>query len=233
MHRLYPSVYGHRRDSLDSIQYYVNHWLFPESIAGAHVLDIGGGDGAFALYLCLCRGAKTAVLDEYEGRGAEAENYSRAVRAKELLGAKDFHIYKGDVTTVDVPPEFEWDYVYLRNTLHHIYLRHDPEAPIINLFRRIHSWLRPGGHLRVGEVNWLNVWSTSPLGKRLFPRMDFSTKSTPHRWRKCAEKAGFAFEYIAWYVPRRLRKWRLVLANPIANAFLTGSYILSLHKKDS
>lgn len=232
IHRLYLSAYGHRRDTLDSIQYYVDHWLFPENIEGAHVLDIGGGDGAFALYLCLCRGAKTTVLDEYGGRGADVANYARALRAKQLLGVKNLQIHVGDVRTVDFP-DGAWDYAYTRNTLHHIYHRHDADGPVVDLFRRLHSWLRPGGCLRIGEISWVNVWGSSPFRKRLFPRMDFSTKSTAWRWMNCAREAGFGFEYVWWYVPRRLHKWRPLLANPIASAFLTSSYVLSLRREDS
>jgi len=153
-----------------------------------------------------------AVLDEYKGHGAEAENYARVVRARDALGAKDFEIYLGDVRTIELP-KAKWDYIYTRNTLHHIYLRQDPDEPIVDLFQKLHSWLRPGGCLRVGEISWVNVWGWSLFGKLLFPRMDFSTKSTAWRWRRCAQEAGLAPDHIWWYVPNtttmvRLTAWR-------------------------
>ena len=89
----FSSVYESAPAPLGAVRYYMDHWLFPDDVEGARILDIGGADGRNALYLWLFRGAITAVLDEYQGHGADAENYLLARQAAKRLGANGFQVF--------------------------------------------------------------------------------------------------------------------------------------------
>ncbi|TES88649.1 MAG: class I SAM-dependent methyltransferase [Desulfobacteraceae bacterium] len=211
--------------------YYYGSYLFPRNVEGLRILDVGGADGTLALYLMRSRGAKVDILDEYEGHGSPALNYEKALERFGQCCFSDTKIIRGDVRLAKFRPK-SYDAIYLRNSLHHIFPRGASEDnDVIQLFKKFHHWLSPGGYLILGECSWIMACRLlPPLRRLLFPNMHYPSKSSHRRWRDCAVKAEFGFSALRWYVPFKLRKLRPALSNEFCVSFLTGTYVLEMRK---
>lgn len=214
----------------DSMAYYVNRYLAPGDVSGRRMLEVGGADGTIALYLRLVRGARVDVLDEYRGHGGHAANEAKLRSRVERLGIEDVRVIRADVREVELAPAYAM--IYSRNTFHHVLSRaHTGEAEAVDTLRRLRGGLVPGGELVIGDVSPILAWRLlPPLRRRLFPSVEYRSKSAYRRWRRAGRAAGLEFVGVDWYVPHRLRRLAPLLAHEPANAFLTGSYLLRLRK---
>lgn len=212
-------------------KYYNDSYLFPRNVRGLKVLDVGGADGTIALYLMRYRGAEVDIIDEYEGHGSSAQNYEKALERFRHNGLSDKKIIRSDVRLVELQPQ-AYDVICARNSLHHIYPRGDSEDDdVIQLFKKFHYWLKPGGYLILGECSWIMaVCLLPPLRRFLWPNMHYPSKSSYRRWRNCAMRAGFSFNQLRWYVPFKLRRFQFLLSNEFCVSFLTGAYVLEMRK---
>jgi SAM-dependent methyltransferase len=211
--------------------YYIDEYLFPDSIKGCKILDVGGADGNVALYARIARGAKPDVLDEYQGHGSAVSKREKLINRIQRLGIKDMQVIESDVRKAQITPA-SYDYIYMRNCLHHIFGRYSSrEEDVIEQMSLFFSWLAPGGVLVIADDGWMLAWRLfPPVYRRFFSGMSSRSKSSFRRWRRCAEISGFKFSGLEWYVPRRFKKWRNLLNDELANIFLTGAYVLRMVK---
>lgn len=225
-------IWGKNGRELERTAYYVNNFLFPDDIRGLRLLDVGGGDGKVGLYLYLARGAKVNILDEFTGHGSPAANREKLFVALQQLGISDIRVIQTDVRQAEIPSA-SYDRIYTRNCLHHIFdSRTSSETDVAQTMELFYQWLVPGGVLVIGEVGWLLAYRLiPPIRRLLFPMMEYKSKTSFRRWRRCAQMAGFEFLGVRWYVPYSLRKWRGLLGNEWANPFLTGAYVLQMKKQ--
>jgi SAM-dependent methyltransferase len=117
---------------------------------GARCLEIGGGRGSMARWLCEYVGPKGRVTATDLDTGFLSE-----------LSLPNLDVLRHDVTT-DEFPEASFELVHVRAVLMHI-------ADRMATLRRIASWLAPGGWLLVEEPDfgmWLGdfdpVWAAHP-----------------------------------------------------------------------
>lgn len=215
----------------ERLAYYVDNYLFPYDVRSRRLLDVGGGDGSLSLYVQIARGAQVDILDEYAGHGSSTSNREKLLNHLERLDISDIRVIQTNVRKAIIPSA-SYDCIYIRNCLHHIFGRKSSrDSDVAATMALFHNWLVPRGSLVIGEVGWMLACRlVSSLRRRLFPEMEYESKSSFRRWLSCAEMAGFVFENVKWYVPYRLRKWQYLLRNELANAFLTGAYILRMRK---
>ncbi len=224
-------IFQARGVSFARIAYYADSYLFPFDVHGCRILEVGGGNGALALYIQACRKARIDVLDAYCGPGNTISNQETFLSWIERTGAMSIQIMKEDARTASIEKS-SYNHIYMRNCLHHIFGKtkhsHDDITRQMSLF---YDWLTPGGSLVLGEVGWMVAWRLCPpLRQLLFPGVVYASKHGFRSWLFCAEQAGFQFKGIRWYVPFRLRKISFLFANEFANMFLTGAFVLYFDK---
>ena len=238
----FKSSFGEGRNFWENLSYYIEDFFVPFDVRDKRMIDIGGGDGSVALFLRLYKGARVDVLDEYEGHGSDASNYDVLVDRCKKLGIDDLSVIRGDVRKVELPEE-AYDHIVVRNCLHHIFRRKDPDAPdsaVVQFMEQMYRCVRPGGSLIIGEISWIALWRPIPLvnyymhtvlpGCKRGKRIDYKRKSHYTRWAHCAQSAGFRFKRVDWYVPYRLKRWRPLLGNQLAGSCLISSYVLEVER---
>ncbi|XP_029917783.1 phosphoethanolamine N-methyltransferase 3-like isoform X2 [Myripristis murdjan] len=142
---------------------------------GQRVLDIGCGIGGGNFYMAKTFGVEVLGLDLSENMVDIA--MERAIAEKLPL----VHFEVADATKRTFP-EGSFDVIYSRDTILHI-------ADKLALFKRFHSWLKPGGQLLIsdyccGEKPWTPQFQAyvKQRGYMLY---------TPAQYGKFIEQAGF------------------------------------------
>ncbi|XP_029917786.1 phosphoethanolamine methyltransferase isoform X2 [Myripristis murdjan] len=142
---------------------------------GQRVLDIGCGIGGGNFYMAKTFGVEVLGLDLSENMVDIA--MERAIAEKLPL----VHFEVADATKRTFP-EGSFDVIYSRDTILHI-------ADKLALFKRFHSWLKPGGQLLIsdyccGEKPWIPQFQAyvKQRGYILY---------TPAQYGKFIEQAGF------------------------------------------
>ena len=220
---------------LDRQVYYVDNYLFPSDIAGKRMLDIGGGDGFLGLYNRVIRGASSiSIIDSYDshgGKGGHESGYDNMMEIIQRHKIENVDVIKSDIRDVKLSSE-QFDSVYARNSFHHIFGHYRTEdSEIVELMVSIHGSLVPGGSLIIGETSRNQVWRfIPPIRNRMANGPWIHKKIAPKRMKRCATSAGFKSVAVRWYTLHKLRSLKPLLSNQVANAFMTGSYVLEFQK---
>ncbi|XP_013391180.1 phosphoethanolamine N-methyltransferase-like [Lingula anatina] len=201
MHSNTAAAFGHKtfQDFLDNQQYSRNGILRYEMIFGRHfvstggletteefvkmldlkpgqrVLDVGAGIGGSAFHMAEKYGAHVLAVDLSEnmiGIGLERANEIRDKRVQ-------FEV--ADATKREYPPE-SFDVVYSRDTILHI-------ADKETLFRRLLSFLKPGGKLLISDYCCSDGDHSENFQKYVAQRGYHLL--TPTEYGKLLEKVGF------------------------------------------
>jgi len=223
---------------METIQY--QHQLLHQLVAKfkfRSLLDIGCGDGDKAIHFASSLGLHVTAIDEFEGHGSQVAYQS--VKGKVVDHGLDGVI---DVRKLDAR-ELErlassFDIAFAQNTFHHIFPSPASKSKEVEeLFRKIYDKLTPGGILYICEAGRFNFWDWL---SGIFPgdwyenselfstinRVDFKTKTPLRLWAKHLAEAGYEIIAKQYYVPYPFRKFKAILSNPLANAFLESNYIL-------
>nr|XP_033477076.1 phosphoethanolamine methyltransferase isoform X1 [Epinephelus lanceolatus] len=173
---------------------------------GQKVLDVGCGIGGGDFYMAKTFGVEVLGLDLSDNMVNIAMD--RAITEK--LPSVQFEV--ADATKRSFP-EASFDVIYSRDTILHI-------ADKLALFKRFHSWLKPGGKLLIsdyccGEKPWTPVFEAyvKQRGYILY---------TPSQYGKFLEEAGFckvrAEDRTAQFI--QVIKTELQRAETIKNEFI-------------
>jgi ubiquinone biosynthesis O-methyltransferase len=167
-------------------------------ISGRSILDVGCGDGEFAVEL-----AKLGAIVTGIDSSAVMIDAARA-RAKLHNADVNFHLARAEA--LPFPPE-QFDVVTAITILCFV----EDAAPV---FRETARVLRPGGRLVIGELGKWSTWAAGRhlrawLGSRLWRQARFRTAG---ELRGLAEQAGLSVESVrgAIYYPRLTLASRLL-----------------------
>lgn len=217
-----------RRNVLRQL-YHINRYLFPESIKGKRILDVGAGSGTLSIFLHLGRGALVQAVEEDAGHGRHTEAMPQFTERLKRLGLDgEIILHRTDIRSVSFEP-FSFDSILMRDVLHHIFeYKRSSDEEIVVLFSRMKQWLDDRGEIVIAEAKpWplLQLMPSRIQSRfRLFPR----GKSPATRWKQCAMEAGFEFVSLEIYLPYRLRWLQNIRGTAIARIAPQGSYVLRM-----
>lgn len=121
---------------------YSYEYLLPRISAGIRLLDVGCGDGDFALAVAHSGAAEVVGVD-FDGNAIERADSKRTAR-----GCRNCHFLRVDVSAIDLPGLF--DYCVLNDVIEHL-----SDEELVILFDRLRRLLRPRGELVIHTPNGL------------------------------------------------------------------------------
>lgn len=217
-------------------------WAYRQTIAGidaskvTRALEIGSGNGHFAMWYCLRYPQVTLdCLDEYEGHGNPARNFNDFRSAISAMKLTNCSVTKVSLEDAELPRE-HYDLVLACSVLHHIHeysisLLADQSKmdSAVQTFAKVHSFLRPGGLFVARESATHNI--RQYVEALNYNRVDYSTKQEPEAWKEAALRGGFERAQIVYHHPWKLR-WlpRFVAARKAVNIFAGSGYYLRAHR---
>jgi len=198
-----------------------------------NVLSVGGGKSSEWLDLLERYGLRLHVVDEYEGHGSVVINIDALQeQMTEWKLANQVIVTKADALEYAFE-ENKYDLVYARNSLHHIVpYALGSQTILTDLFTRLHTSLRPGGCFYIREIGRLNfpqkLRPFVPQGLRpiLSTGSKHGSKTNLKEYIAALRDSGFRILQVQYYVPYRLRVFRLFLGNALANPFLTSAFMV-------
>ena len=213
------------------------HIFNEKDIQGKFILDIGGGNGEDVGSFILEFGASGAtVVDVWVGNGG-ISRYKKIIDLQKVLGRK-LEVIKCDI--FNFSSRKKYGFILAKSSLHHIIkskkrLIRDPDLKqrVVELFKRIGSWLEGDGKFVIVEVARRN-WSPIPKYRKRFKTVvDLSTKQDPRDWISALKKAGFKEVKVSYPSPVVFDKFKTIhwLFNNYLMCILTGScYIIEASK---
>ncbi len=208
----------------------LRHLFNEEDIKGKHILDIGAGCGETSGSLILEFGAlRATAVDSYEGHGSEISTHERINGLQKLLGSK-LSVIHHDIMSFSARDKY--GFVFAISSLHHIAETKETmrkelelEQKVVELFKRIGSWLEDDGKFVIFELARRN-WSPIPTYRKRFKTVvDLSTKQDPWAWISALRKAGFRKAQLRYPAPVILDRFKFAhwLFDNYLMCILTGS----------
>jgi cyclopropane fatty-acyl-phospholipid synthase-like methyltransferase len=174
-------------------------------LAGARVLEIGSGAGAWAIWAAL-EGAAKVVGIEPETKGSGEGSLDRFRRNIETLGLSQ-RIAALDCTLQDLPvSEERFDVVVMYNVINHldedavITLHQDISAVnrYVALLRKVRLHINSGGWILVADCGRDNVWPRFGLSSPFMPSIEWQKHQNPETWINVFAQAGFRAVDLRW-----------------------------------
>jgi len=221
-----------------NLHFYGRYLFDGVPLAGASVLDVGGGTGVYTFYAATA-GARRAVCLEPEARGATAGVGERFREVWDALGRPE-----GVCLEPATLEEFEnrdglFDVILLNNSVNHL----DEEACVRlpddesarerfrRQFARLHALAAPGARLIVTDCSNRNVFHRLGLRNPLLPMIEWEKHQPPEVWAGLLAEAGFTDPRIRWSSFNRLREpGRILLGNRVAAYCLTSHFRLVMRR---
>lgn len=197
------------------------------------ILEVGCGKGFVSLWLASLGGAKEVVaLDESEGIGSE-----KGVLAFSENTVKDFDIKNIKVVKSDIMknsfPDNSFDIIIANNALHHVieggYISRNPttKSQYIRLFSELRRLLKPNGTLVLGEFSRRSIWRYIKLRYR---QIDWEIHPTLKEWILVIKLAGFRKTNFKYTGPYILRRFELLLSNPVSQSLISPTFNIYAQK---
>jgi SAM-dependent methyltransferase len=179
-------------------------------LAGASVLDIGGGEGLFSFY-AVARGAVSVVCLEPEGHGGTAEMRAAFLRNQDGLDPQR-RIEWQPRTLQTMPADGRrFDVILLHNSVNHL----DENACIelarsdaarrayAGVFARIHALAAPRAALILCDCSSRNLYAGLGVRNPFAVSIEWHKHQPPALWIDRLAAAGFSRPRLTWtFCPR-------------------------------
>jgi SAM-dependent methyltransferase len=199
-------------------------------LTGAHVLDVGCGVGAWAIWAAL-HGAARVVGIEPGAEGSSANTLAACRRAIADLGLGGT-VVATDQYLQQLPiPERPFDVVVLYNVVNHL----DEEAVValhrdraaaaryVTVLERLRSMVRLGGWVIVADAARDNLWRRLGLRSPLARSIEWEKHQDPSTWIRLFERAGFELADLRW---SPLQPFVRLTANRLAQYVTASHFVL-------
>ncbi len=175
------------------------------SLVHTHVLEVGCGSGAWAIWAAL-HGAQQVLGIEPEIEGSSSHVLAQFQHAIEVLGLGAYVKASNHSLQELSPSEQPFDIVVMYNVINHLdeesvtLLHKNPVA--VNqygtILRHLRSLMSPGGWVIVADCARDNFWQRLGLRSPLALSIEWHKHQNPCLWVKIFERAGFQFFDLRW-----------------------------------
>jgi SAM-dependent methyltransferase len=198
-------------------------------LTGTHVLEVGCGTGAWAIWAAL-HGAHQVVGIDPEADGSGPGVISTFHETLKKLGLTD-RIGIRSCTLQELPlsiPPF--DIIVMYNVINHldedsvVVLHRDPAAiaRYVTLSANLRTRIRPSGWLIVADCMRDNLWYRLGLRSPFAPSIEWHKHQNPRTWIDLFRQAGFQYFDLRWSPVQPLPK---LTANRFVQ-YLTASHFV-------
>lgn len=174
-------------------------------LSGAHVLEVGCGTGAWAIWAAL-HGADRVIGIEPEVDGSTSNTLTKFRQTVEMLGLND-KVVAADHLLNELPPQDRpFDVVVMFNVINHldedaVMVMHKDKAAFeryVSLLRDLRGRIAKGGRVIVADCTRDNFWQRVGMRSPLAPNIDWAKHQGPEIWVKAFERAGFQKVDLRW-----------------------------------
>jgi len=217
------------------LEFYLRFLFDSVRLAGASVLDVGGGDGSLSFY-AVCSGAREVVCLEPRADGFPPGAGPAFEGLAARLGGGGVRLEATTLQEYD-PGSAMFDVILLHNSINHL----DEEACIsllrdasardryLALFRKLAHLARRDATLLVTDCSRRNLYPLLGLKNPIRPTIEWHKHQTPEVWARLLAQAGFGRSRIRWRSPNHLRSaGRVLLGNRIAAFLLDAQFCLTM-----
>ncbi|MCE3224793.1 MAG: Methyltransferase domain [Nitrospira sp.] len=201
-------------------------------LVDAHVLEIGCGSGAWAIWAAL-HGARRVIGIEPEAEGSTQgtlENMRRSVTALGLHGRVEARAeFLHDLPVPDDP----YDLVIMYNVINHldeesvVALHQDRDAynRYVARLKDLRRRMRPGGWLIVADCGRDNFWPRLGMPSPFVPSIEWHKHQNPTLWIDLFREAGFLRVDLRW---SPLQPFPRLTANRFVQYLTCSHFVLRL-----
>jgi len=206
-------------------------------LADTHVLDVGTGAGAWAIWAAL-HGANRVVGIEPEADGSSngtLNSFCRTIKALNLQS----HVEARPELLHELPmPKVPFDVVVMYNVINHldegavIVLHRDEDAVqrYVALLQNLRLKMHPDGWLIVADCardnSWLRLGLRSPFARSI----EWEKHQNPQTWIDVFERAGFRYIDLRW---SPLQPFPKLTANWFIQYLTCSHFVLRLRASQS
>jgi SAM-dependent methyltransferase len=207
------------------------------ALAGTHVLDIGCGTGAWAIWAAL-HGADRVVGIEPEAQGSTTNTLATFQQTIETLGLGGKVVATNHYFHQLPLPKRPFDVVVIYNVINHL----DEDAVVvlhrslaafeqyITLLQNLRLQMHPGSWIVVADCGRDNFWHRLGLRSPLAPSIEWHKHQNPHTWINVFERAGFRCFDLRW---SPLQPFVRLTTNRLVQFFTCSHFVLRLRVAES
>lgn len=196
---------------------------------GQRVLDVGCGEGAFALWAAI-HGAAHVLGIEPEGDGSTGDSLGTFRGLIQELDL-DEAVEASSQTLQELPEQPVYRVIVLYNVINHLHesavqrLHQDPQAArlYLSLLCRLRGLLEQDGLLIVADCGRNNFWNAIGLRSPVTPTIEWNKHQEPETWINLLSQAGFRLQDLRW---SPLYPFGNLSANRWVHYFSTSHFVL-------
>lgn len=175
-------------------------------LAGKRVIDVGCGNGGFALWAAMNGAGYTLGIEpesdgSTDGTLAKFNTMINHLNFNDMVEAKS--LYLNDLSP---SPDELFDVVLMYNVINHIDEDavsnvHENEASqqrYINHLKHLRSLVSNDAYVIIADAGRKNFWNDVGLTNPVFHYMNWEKHQQPDVWTSLFEQAGFKFENLRW-----------------------------------
>ncbi len=174
-------------------------------LAGAHVLDVGCGRGAWSLWAALHDAAKVVGI-EPGADGSSVGSLEVLRRSIATLGIEERLEARSEYLNELPRPDVPYDVVIMHNVINHfdeeavIVLDHNQQARkrYVSLLQDLRSRVHAGSWLIVADCARHNLWPRLGLTSPFVPSIEWNKHQDPDTWIGVFSEAGFRYADLRW-----------------------------------
>lgn len=174
-------------------------------LAGAHVLEVGCGSGAWSLWAAL-HGAQRVVGIEPGADGSSEGSLDGLRRSIAILGLEQRIEARTDFLRELEVPEVPYDVVVMYNVINHL----DEESVVavdrnaearrkyVSCLCDLRGRMHPGSWFIVADCGRDNLWPRLGLASPFVPTIEWHKHQNPQTWIDICSEAGFRSVDLRW-----------------------------------
>ena len=225
---------------IGNLRFYLDLLFDGIPLEGRVVLDVGAGDGLYALYMA-CAGAERVVALEPEVEGSSPGVGQKLERVSRVLGVDSLEVRRDSLQEFE-PGSRRFDVLFLHSVLNHldeeacITLHRDERArqTYCELFAKLAGMSAEGASLLASECSPRNLFASLPIRNPFAPTIEWHKHQPPGCWAALLEQAGFEDPHLRWHSLNSLRRpGHLLLGNRVGAWFFSSSFFLTMTRRRS